>query len=252
MLLIGSLVACGGGGNGAVIAPTNRSPGGIWQGMITSGGATQDFFGMIAEDGRFHFFSSPDGVQYFGTLSVTGSQLSAPFTGVPFEGTTFADGSIKGNGTLTGTIQERSQITISASFTTANNTAATATATLQFSPDYNVNSSLATIAGNFTNAVTPLTDTLTITSAGVLTYDDTNVTGCTAMGTVSIIDARFDLYAVEFTYAGCTGAVSARNGVHFAGLATIKKALSSAALVFEMNGIRQGDPVALLLPFQST
>ena len=169
MLLLGLLVACGGGGNGPVIAPTNSSPGGLWQGTITAtGGAPLQLFGLIAEDGRFHLFQE-DGAQYFGTVAVTGNKISASFTGTPFDGMTFADGSIKGAGTFSGTIQERSQIAVSAAFTTANNTVTNASATLQFSPDYDVASALATISGNFTNAVTPGTDALSITAAGALT-----------------------------------------------------------------------------------
>ena len=247
------LLACGGGGGGTSIAPTDSSPGGLWQGTITAGGATQQLFGLIAEDGRFHFFQE-DGVQYFGTLGVTGNQLTASFSGAPFEGTTFADGSIKGTGTLSGTIQQRSKITISATFTTANSTVTNATATVSYSADYDVDSAVATISGNFTNAVTPGTDTLSITTAGVFSYNDAAVTGCMANGTISIIDARFNLYAVEFTYANpsCTGGLSTRNGVQFTGLATIDKTQNPSLMVLAVHGTVNGDPVALLLPYQST
>ena len=250
------LLACGGGGGGTSIAPTDSSPGGLWQGTITAGGATQQLFGLIAEDGRFHFFQADDLVQYFGTLSVTGNQVTASFTGTPYEGTTFADASIKGTGTLSGTIQQRSQITINATFTTANNTVTNASATIRYSADYDVDSSLATISGNFTTAVPvgtpPGSDVLSITSAGVLTYDDTSVTGCMANGTVSIIDGRFDLYAIEFTYANCGGTLSVRNGVQFTGLTSIDRVSSPALMVIAVHGTVLGDPVALLLPYQST
>jgi hypothetical protein len=257
MCLVSTLIACGGGGGGGGFVAQNASPGGLWQGSITIAGTTDNIFALVTEAGDFQFIQSNGSSslsQYFGKLVVSGTHATASFTGVPFPGTTFADGSIQGSGTLTATVQERSQITFDATFTTANNTVTNASATMTYSKDYETASSLATISGNFTSVVPagspPATDVLSINSAGVLMYDDTAATGCKANGTVSIIDSRYDLYAVEFTFASCTA--TALNGLQLTGLASIDRTSSPALLLFATHGTLQGAPVGLLLPFQST
>ena len=62
--------------------------------------------GLIAETGEFHFLTE-DEIQYFGTLSVSQTGVNGSFTGLAPLGFTFDDGSVRGTGTLTGTIQER-------------------------------------------------------------------------------------------------------------------------------------------------
>jgi hypothetical protein len=113
------LVACGGGGGGGSFAASDAKPGGLWQGTVTVAGTPdQDIFGLVSETKQFQFFQA-DGVEYFGTLTMSGTRVTSNFTGVPEAGQTFADGSIQGTGTLTGTVQDRSMITFTATFTTA-------------------------------------------------------------------------------------------------------------------------------------
>lgn len=100
------LVACGGGGGGGGSnnpPPPNASVGGIWFGTLPDGTGV---LGLIAETGEFHFLTE-DEIQYFGTLSVSQTGVNGSFTGLAPLGFTFDDGSVRGTGTLTGTIQER-------------------------------------------------------------------------------------------------------------------------------------------------
>jgi hypothetical protein len=249
MLSVGLVVACGGGGGGG-LAAQDAKPGGLWQGSVTVAGATQDIFGLISETRQFQFFQA-DGVQYFGTLSVTGTKVTASFTGVPSAGTTFTDGSVQGTGTLTGTVQDRTTITFTAAFTTANNTMTNASVTIQYDHSYDADSALATVAGNYTATVNPGADALSISAAGVLFYQEPT-TGCTANGTVTLIDAAYDLYNVEFTFATCVAPFDAQNGLHLSGLMTIDSTANPILIALAMHGTSGAIPVASLFAYQRT
>lgn len=245
------LAACGGGGGGGGFAASDAKPGGLWQGTVTVAGTPdQDIFGLISETKQFHFIQA-DGVQYFGTLITSGTNVTSTHTGVPFEGTTFADGSVQGTGTLTGTVQDRSTITVTTTFTTANNTVTNASVTLQYDHSYDPDSALATVAASYTNAIIPTADTLVIDGAGMLSNLDPT-TGCTWNGTVTLIDAAYDLYDVEFTYANCLAPKDGPNGLHLTGLLTIDSTASPNAMVLAMHGTTGGVPLAKLFVYQRT
>jgi len=123
--LIGSLTSgCGGGGgdSGSSAPPppppsavVNASPGGVWKGTTSQG---QTLVGIVTESGDFHFLQE-DGVQYFCGMVMTGTAVSAGFTGITQVGTKFASGATYGSGSLSGTVTERSKITGSISFAAA-------------------------------------------------------------------------------------------------------------------------------------
>ena len=119
-----STSACGGGGgaggnslppSSSPPPPANASPGGIWKGKTSQG---QSLVGIVTESGEFHFLQE-DGVQYFCGILVSGSSISAGFTGITQVGTQFANGATYGSGSLSGTVAERSTLTGSISFTAA-------------------------------------------------------------------------------------------------------------------------------------
>jgi hypothetical protein len=209
--------------------------------------ATQNILGLVSETGQFHFISD-DGAQYFGTLTISGRNATSKFVGVPSPGATFVDGSVSGTGTLNGTIQERATLTATAVFTTANNAVSNVSMTVQYDRSYEVNSSLAAVDGNYTaKGSPPGTDTITI-SNGQFSYADN--TGCLANGTVSIIDARYNLYNVEFTFANCS--TPGQNGLQLQGLLTIYATSNPNLLVFAVHGTVQGTPVAASFGYERT
>ncbi len=218
--------------------------------MTVAGTPDQDIFGLISETKQFHFFQA-DGVQYFGTLNVSGTRVTSSFTGVPGAGNTFADGSIQGSGTLTGTVQDRSTITFTATFTTANNTVTNASVTLTYDHSYDADSALATVAGNYKSVVATSSETLNIAADGVLFIQDPD-TQCAANGTVTLIDAAYDLYNVELTFASCVAPADVLNGLHLTGLLTIDSTSSPNLMILAMHGTVGGIPLSLLAGYQRT
>jgi hypothetical protein len=250
LLWVSVLVACGGGGGGGGFTAQDAKPGGLWQGTITLAGVGQQILGLISETKQFHFIQN-DGVQYFGTLTTSGTNVTASFTGVPAPGSTFADGSIQGTGTLTGTVQDRSTINLTATFTTASNTVTNASVTLTYDHSYDADSSLATVAGNYASVVAGNSETLSIANDGVLFLQDPS-TSCVANGTVTLIDTAYDLYNVELTFASCVAPADVLNGLHLTGLLTIDSTATPNAMVLAMHGTVSGTPLALLAGYQRT
>ena len=128
--------------------------------------------------------------QFYGTFTINGSTATSSFIGVSAANSTFADGSSRGTGTLNATIQARTQLSVTATFTTQNSTTSNITMTVQYDASHDPDSSLATVAGNFTNISSPGADVFTINN-GVVTSSDN--TGCMANGTVTLIDGHYNL-----------------------------------------------------------
>lgn len=247
MLLLAAVTAAcgGGGGGGGAFQSTPSSAGGFWQGTVTADGVTQDILGFVSETRLFHFIRE-DGAQFYGTFAITGNTGTGSFTGLAPPNTTFADGSTRGSGTLTATIQSRAVLNITGSFTTLNNTTSNLTMQVQYDSGYDPDSALATVGGNYTAFGAPGSDTFSISNTGVVTYSDT--TGCMANGTVSLIDAQWNLYNVEFTFSGCQ--VAAQNGLQVQGLLTIDVTEDPDLLIMAVHGTTQGVPIAFLFAYQ--
>ena len=90
-------------------------------------------------------------------------------------GTTFADGSTHGTGTMSGTVQARSSVQAATQFRTDNGSSTSDTLSLTFDSLYNTPSSLAAIAGNYTDANTGTP--ITISSSGTV-FGQSAATGC--------------------------------------------------------------------------
>ena len=232
VLLATSLIACGGGGGSDSSAPPvqNASAGGLWAGTLTDG--TQ-VVGIVAETGEFHFLQD-DGVQYFGTINTSQTSASANLTGVTPLGTTFADGSTYGTGTLSGSVQERAQLTGSSTFRTAAGTTNTTSVTLTYDNLYDRDSSLQTVAGNFVDLGS--SGVVNINTDGTAFMQDPS-TNCVINGTVAIIDARYNVYRVQYVYSSCTGEFAALNGVSFRGLGVLDNTGTPEAFVIAVTGV---------------
>jgi len=227
------LAGCGGAGSSSgtsTSAPapvTNASPGGIWRGTESTTGL--QIVGLIDESGEFHFIRS-DNVQYVGTASVTGNSISANFEGFTQVGTVFTDNSTHGTGSVSGTVQARSSISLSTQFKTDAGTSTNGSLNLTFDALYNRASSLATISGNFLSGA----DVVTVSSNGAVFLQDPN-TSCVLNGTVSIIDAMYNAYKVQYSYANCTGQASVLNGLQFSGMATLDNTQSPEHAIIGVN-----------------
>jgi hypothetical protein len=223
----------GGGGGGSQTAPppvTNASPGGIWEGTLGSG---QEILGLVAENGEFHFLDPDEVVQYFGTVSVTGNAVSAQYTGYKLLGGSFADGTTRGTGSLTGTVQARSTFTASSTFQTSAGASTNNTINLTYNSLYERDSSLATVAGNFRDLIT---DSIVNINASGVAFSQNPANGCVLNGTISIINAQFNAYRVQYSYSSCQGADAFINGTTFRGLATLDNTDSPELLLVLAQG----------------
>jgi hypothetical protein len=230
LALLGLLAACGGGGYGSGMTVNNASPGGIWIGTDSISGL--QVAGIVDEAGDFHFIRT-DGVQYVGKATVSGNSVTANFEGFTPFGRTFPDNSTHGMGTLSGTVHERSTLSGNTQFVTDASTTSNGTISLTFSTLYNSGSSFAAIAGNYTDPASG--DTVSVSSGGAIFSQDAT-TGCVINGSVSIINATYDAYAVSFTYGNCTGLSAVLNGVQFSGLGTLDTNLNPVQAIVGVTG----------------
>jgi hypothetical protein len=248
LALIGSLSlvvsACGGGGGSSSNPPppqANQKVGGIWNTRATLNGVTSTGVTLVAENGLYYTFSQNDlnGCAGLGTgtLTANGTSLSGPITAGLVTYSTipgvvvncvYPDGSQSATGTLTGTIAERSTISLTAAGRTSlGTTLPTITSTGTFDSLYNLDSSLAAIAGNWTGVEGIVVN---INSNGVIFSQDP-VSGCVVNGQISIIDANYNAYAVSALYSSCVGSAAVLNGRTATGLAAIDNTAAPTQLV---------------------
>ncbi|MGA2552578.1 MAG: hypothetical protein ABSF50_20725 [Burkholderiaceae bacterium] len=224
------LSSCGGGSNHTPTA--NQSVGGIWRGPVTTtSGVTVDGVALVTEDGRFFFEAQNENTGCAdvgqGNLAADGTTVSGTedtaivtFTTVPNVPTncTYADGSNSGTGTLSGTIVQRSALTVSDKFKTANGTTVSEGAfTLSYDDLYSEPSDLSKLTGTWTSSAGVQT---TISSTGATFAQDT-IAGCTQSGQISIINSNFNAYAMSAKYSNCLGSASVLNGLTATGIFTV-------------------------------
>ena len=229
-ILLATAGCGGGGGDGGGGMATNAAVGGIWRGTESASGL--DVVGLVDEAGEFHFLRS-DGVQYVGTVHSSGNSVSADFEGYTPFGSVFADGTVHGTGTLSGTVNERSSMSGSTQFTTDLGGKTSGTITLTFDNLYNTDSSLAAISGVYTDSQSG--DVISVSGNGDVFWQDP-ATGCTANGTVSIINAAYNAYRVQFSYGNCVGAAAVLNGVQFSGLGTLDATANPVQAIIGVTG----------------
>jgi len=226
-----TLVSCnstiGNGGGGTV---TRASPVGVWVGIdsVTSLSITA----YINSAGQATFFRS-DGVQFDGSVQISGSTLAATVTGYTDFSSNFNDGSNTGIGTLNGTVTTGDSLRATLTFTTDGGTMITGTWQLNFEAQSNTASSTAAVSGNYTDNVTGTV--LSINNSGVMTSQNAN-NGCVLNGSISTSDSTHDLYEVAFSYGNCTGTYAVLNGVQFTGLATLNASASPLQLSWAVSG----------------
>jgi hypothetical protein len=238
-----TLVACGGGGGGGGGAGSgpqsqtppaqNASPGGIWEGTLSNG---EEVLGLVTESGEFHFITDSF-TQYFGTVATTGTSASGQFTGYTNVGYVFEDGSTRGSGTLSGTLQARSTFAATTSFRTSAGSDVANSVSLTYNSLYDRDSSLQTVAGNFRDI---RSGAIVNINASGQAFAQNPSTGCILNGTISIIDARYNAYRVEYTYSNCQGGNAVLNGLVLRGLATLDNTSSPELLIVGAQALSNG------------
>jgi len=255
-----TLAACGAGGGGGISnsihpipGPVTQSVGGIWtsQYTVTSGVNTGDVInveGIATETGQYFAYSknTTNGCAglVFGQLSVSADNVSGAenaaivrYSTIPGVTTNcvYPDGSTSATGTLTGTVSQRASLMLTATGTTSLGGALPAeTTTFTFSSLYMNPSSLAAIAGNYDDGG----PTMTVDANGAIFEQDPN--GCVLSGQVSIIDASYNAYGIQLTFANCTGTSTVLNGVVASGLVTLDTATSPATVIGGITGKASG------------
>jgi len=210
-----SLASCGGGGGGGgggnVTTPTpDQAIGGAWVG--TDGNGDQ-VLALSTESGDLHWVIPATGEQGFGTATVNGSDVSLSYTYVAPLGSTLADGSTSATCTASGTVSERQSLSANTSCTTSAGGTFNNSVSLSYDQLYELDSSLATIAGNYDD----FGQVINLASNGVIFEQDAN-TGCVINGQVGVVDSRYNSYSISFTYSNCQGVYAVLNGATFTGL----------------------------------
>jgi hypothetical protein len=181
-------------------APVNQLPGGLWYGTITSDTAmgAEDVIAMVSEDGEFRIITISL-LQMSGILTVSGASATGDGRAFASPGGTWPDGSTVGDVEIAATVDERD--TMSGAYSTSTNESGTFD--LLYDPLYERDSSLGLLTGMWTAYDDFGNPDVTFSVQGGGSFDGQNALGCTSAGQFSIIDARFDLYAVQSTVSGC-------------------------------------------------
>jgi len=260
------LSGCGGGGGGSgdpssQPQQSNQSPGGYWTTnyTVTSGPNTGDSIkavAIVSETGQLYYAArnQNNGCAEvgFGQISVTGDTVSGSFDGAVVQWTTipgvnttcaYSDGSISATGTISGVVNTGSSLTLTTDATTSSGTAlGSETFDWAFNSSmYNTTSSLATVAGNYTDGG----DTLSISGSGVI-FEQDPASGCVLNGQVSLIDSQYNVYSLSATVSNCMGAAAAANGVSVSGLATLDQTVSPVQLEFGISGSVNGQYIVYI------
>jgi hypothetical protein len=209
---------------------TDATATGIWSGTDSASGLGVTAYVDASERATF---IRDDGVQFVGTLQISGDTLSATLQGYSGFGGAFGDGSTYGAGSLNGTVTTGTTLSATLNFTTQGGSPIAGTWSLSFNTLSNSGASLGAISANYTDTVTGTV--ISIAGNGVMTGQN-GANGCVLNGAVSISNARYDVYEVAYNYQNCTGTYAALNGVQFTGLAALNAALVPVQLTMAVAG----------------
>jgi len=182
---------------------------GVWRGNHTPDGKTAvSVTAVAAPDGRFVAVS--DAIFLSGTGDVAGTSLSATASGWAPSGATFANGSMSGSFTLSGSVFEQNRI--DASYSGAGESGQLV---MTYNSVSNRSSSLSKVAGSYTTAPGLPTASLAITSTGNLTFNATGGSNCIGNGSVQAPDPSRNVYTWSISFSGCQVLSGQATGVAF-------------------------------------
>jgi hypothetical protein len=218
---------------------TNASATGVWSGSDSDSGL--GVTAIIDSGGQATFIRS-DGVQFTGTVQVSGTTLAVQVDGYSNFPATFSDGSTYGIGTLDGTVTTGATLTATLTFTTNQSTSIPGNWSLTFEAFSTNGSSTTDLSANYSYADGAI---LSITTTGVMSAQDPT-TGCVLNGSASTGDTTHAIYKVAYTYGSCTGNYAVLNGVQFTGLATLNSSASPAQLTIAVTGASSSNEYAIV------
>jgi len=227
-------------GSDSSTTPTNASALGIWSGTDSTSNLT--LLAFINSAGQADFIRA-DGVQYVGTVQITGSTMALTVGGYASFGTAFSGGtSSYGVGTFNGAVVTGTSISGTLTFTPTGGTAETTDWALSYSSLNSIAASLGTISGNYTSAAAfaggtdPMDNAaVSISSAGVI-FGQGSSSGCVMNGAVTVAGASDDLYQVSYTFSNCGGTFVNLNGVAFSGQAVLNNTNTPYQFVIGATG----------------
>jgi len=198
------LPACGGGGgddNGGGGTTADQESGGLWFGTLVIDGQAgrQDLVGLSTDDGRFRFISADTEGQFIGTGNVAGTRVTGSGKAFAPPGFTWRDGSTVTTLTMSGTLRERRSM----AGTWSAGTGESGTFDLDYDPDHDKDSSLTLLAGVWTVYDDNLNPFATFTIDADGQFSGQNAVGCSSIGRISIIDARYNVYGITSSVSNC-------------------------------------------------
>jgi hypothetical protein len=235
------LVSCGGGYGGGSCGSYGSygsygscgallpGPDGIYEGPSTNSTSSQStpVIALIAENGQGRI-STADGNYYRLNVGTSGNNLDGSYSGYSQTAASSVNGLQSTPGTVAGAITSTGL-----NMTLTDTMSAQQSLTLTFDDVYNRGSSLANLAGNWTATANGVTLTATIQPDGSFSASDSN--NCTYVGSFSLIDPTFDVYA-ETHVRSCNGA-----GVTFTGLAAILPPNATSGSATELKLLADND-----------
>jgi hypothetical protein len=203
-------------------------------------------------------FVRADGQQYTGNVTALQNNISGSLESYTQFGTSFPDGSTFGVGTLGGTLTTEGAVDGTFTLTTTGNSTTTTTWSLAYDKIYANPSSLTAIAGSYADASNndpSYGATVAISSSGAISVATPPTNGCVLSGQVSIIDATYDIYTINLSYASCRSGTpqAALNGIHFKGVGIITT-VSPAQVLIAVTGqsSSQVDNYGLVMTLNAT
>ncbi|MGH8140932.1 MAG: hypothetical protein ACREU2_00225 [Steroidobacteraceae bacterium] len=191
------------------------------------------------EAGEFHFIGD-DGTQYVGTATAMGAAVSASADRLVRHGA--PGGPRYDAATLKGKVQQRESLSVSLAPAAGAHSFTPETISLQFNPIYDDPSSLAKFAGDYMDPASG--NAITVAGSGSIFWRDAS-SGCLASGAVSAINARYNVYEVQFSYSACQGADADLNGVEFTGLGTLDSSEQPTQAIIGVTGEAGGRGYAI-------
>lgn len=234
------LTACGGGSSGgapAVIAPppptpVNQAAGGIWFGTLSNdmNMVTEEYVALTADGGSFRLISVDSDVQFHGTVSVSGTDMSGSVRAFADTGVNWLDGNHVVDASIAAVISERDSI--SGSWVNASGESGS------FELFYDVIHEKDANTGLLADVWTGYDDTgnpevsFSINANG--SFSGQNSMGCVSTGQFTVIDPTYNLYEIQSEIANCGIAGS------YSGLAVLADlaAVNDVLLVSIDDGIR--------------
>ncbi len=209
---------------------------GIWSG--TDSTSNESVVGLINSAGQADFIRA-DGTQFIGTVQIAGSALAATLSGYAYFGSTLADGSTTGIGTLNATVSTANSIVGTLTFTSSIGTSYPGSWSLSYLPFSTTGSSLASISGAYTDTSNVENSnsggTVTITANGSISSQGAT-SGCIMDGSIGVGDSTTDIYEISYTYSGCTGQWASLNDVPFTGLMILNTTLLPEQILVGVSG----------------